>query len=166
MRVIFYTMSDGSLRIGRIYREDGSPSSGIEQRIAGGMKPNDAIRAVAEKDKPAGCISWRVGDSTELPQGHSDGRFDSSFKGAFIDEGGKVSVSMPKARDIHRDRLRQMRAPIFAQLDTDYMRADERGDIEEKRRIAARKQELRDITKDPRIEQAQTPEELKLIELK
>jgi hypothetical protein len=48
-------------------------------------------------------------------------------------------------------------------LDTAYMRADEVGDQQEKRRIATQKQALRDVTADPRIDAAATPEELKAV---
>lgn len=74
-----------------------------------------------------------------------------------------VTVDMAKARDIQRERIREMRAPVLAELDTAYQRADERGDTEAKANIASRKQALRDATEDPAIEAAQTPEELKAV---
>lgn len=87
---------------------------------------------------------------------------DRYFRGAWIDA-GKIDVDMPKAREIHKDRLRRERAPLLDALDTEYMRADELGDIELKAEIAAKKQALRDITDDPAIESAKTPEELKAV---
>jgi len=70
---------------------------------------------------------------------------------------------MVKARDIHRENLRRMRYGPMEKLDVDYQRADEVGDIETKIKIAKLKQELRDVTKHPDIENAQTPEELKKV---
>lgn len=87
---------------------------------------------------------------------------DRTFRAAWEDT-GKIDVNMPKARDIHRDRLRAIRAPLLADLDTQYMRADETGDAILKAEIAAKKQALRDITDDPAIEAAKTPEELKAV---
>lgn len=74
-----------------------------------------------------------------------------------------IMVNMKKARDIQRDRIRVMRAPLLAELDIAYQRADEQDDAEAKADIAARKQSLRDATKDPAIEAARTPEELKAV---
>jgi hypothetical protein len=83
---------------------------------------------------------------------------DRTFRNAWKAD---LTVDMEKAREIHREHLRQMRAPLLQALDVEYQRADERGDPAEKQRIAARKQVLRDVTKDVAIEAAQTPEELK-----
>jgi len=74
-----------------------------------------------------------------------------------------IDCDMTKARDIHRHGLRRMRVPKLAALDVEYMRADETGDTAEKQRLAALKQALRDATADPRIEAAQTPEQLKAV---
>jgi hypothetical protein len=68
---------------------------------------------------------------------------------------------MVKARDIWREKIRQAREPLFAELDIKFMRAVERGDRVEQQRIATEKQRLRDITEAPEIEAAQTVGELK-----
>jgi hypothetical protein len=86
---------------------------------------------------------------------------DRTFRNAWTHDGTLVKVDMPKAREIHREHLRQMRAPLLQALDVEYQKADERGDQTEKQRIAANKQGLRDVTADPTIEAARTPEELK-----
>jgi hypothetical protein len=72
-----------------------------------------------------------------------------------------ITVNMNKARDIHRARLREARAPLFAALDVAFQRAMESGaDTAE---IVAKKQALRDVTKDPAIDAAQTTDELKAV---
>ena len=76
---------------------------------------------------------------------------------------GQVEVDMVKARDIHRDVLRRARAPLLAEADVDYVKADEAGDEPKKAEVRAYKQALRDVPQDPRIDAAQTPEELKAI---
>ncbi len=88
---------------------------------------------------------------------------DRTFRNAWMWEGSKIGHDMAKARDIKRAQLRKARRPLLEVLDIDYTRADERGDAEEKERIATRKQALRDVTVDPAIEAAQTPEELKQV---
>jgi hypothetical protein len=69
---------------------------------------------------------------------------------------------MPKARELHREKLRDLRANLLDALDHEYMQADETNDQAKKRDIAARKQVLRDITAHPEIDAATTPEELKV----
>lgn len=70
-----------------------------------------------------------------------------------------LKVDMVKARDIWRDKIRAARKPQLEALDAEFMVALEKG--QPTQAIAAKKQALRDATADPRIEQAQTPEELK-----
>lgn len=103
---------------------------------------------------------WRF-----VPNDYVDEQTDRTFRNAWKDAPGrgKPDVDMPKAREIHRERLRRLRTPLLEQLDADYMRADESGDQQEKRRVAAQKQALRDVPADPRIDAAQTPEELKAV---
>lgn len=72
-----------------------------------------------------------------------------------------IQIDMAKARDIWREKIRQGRTEKFAELDVAFMRAVERQDAAEQQRIAAEKQRLRDMTKDPAIEAAQTVDELK-----
>ena len=113
--------------------------------------------ASAEKrawDKlPKDAINPRWADASEVPT-------DRSFRNAWGDS-GKVVVNMPKAREIHKEHLRQKRAPLLAALDIEYQRADERGDAALKAQIAAKKQALRDVTKHLAITAAKTPDELK-----
>jgi len=116
----------------------------------------DSALSKWQKEHPGKYVSHRVGDDSER-------QTDRTFRDACKDTSGVLEVSMPIARDIHREDLRCVRKPLLAALDVEYMRADERGDALEKSRIAALKQALRDVTADPRIETAQTPEALKLV---
>lgn len=86
---------------------------------------------------------------------------DRTFRDAWALNSNRLEVDMPKARKVHRERMRVAREPKLAALDIDYVRADERDDRVEKQRIANQKQALRDVTKDPAIDSARTPEELK-----
>jgi hypothetical protein len=72
-----------------------------------------------------------------------------------------ITINMEKAREIHRNRLRIAREPLFTQLDIEFQRALEQGaDTQD---IVAKKQALRDITNDPTIAIARTLDELKSI---
>jgi hypothetical protein len=90
---------------------------------------------------------------------------DRVFRGAWQYNGNAVEIDMVVARDIHRDRLREDRKPRLEALDTAWFRAAETGDADAQAQVAADKQALRDVTSDPRIEAAATPDELKALTL-
>lgn len=72
-----------------------------------------------------------------------------------------INVNMDKARDIHRDKVREARNPKLAAKDVDFMRAVEAGDTDAQATVAAEKQALRDATAAAAIDAATTPDELK-----
>lgn len=74
-----------------------------------------------------------------------------------------IKVNMTKAVEIKKDIIRAERAPILADLDVAFMRAVEAGNAAAQADISAKKQALRDATKDPAIAAAKTPEELKAV---
>lgn len=90
---------------------------------------------------------------------------ERTYRDGWTFQDGKVGHDMAKCRKIHRDRLRSVRAVALSALDVEYHRADEAGDASAKAAVAKRKQALRDVTADPRIEAAQTPADLMLIGL-
>jgi hypothetical protein len=90
---------------------------------------------------------------------------DRTFRGAWKFEGDAVEIDMSKAKNLHRDKLRQARTEKFTKLDSDWFRADETGDAKAKAEVAAKKKALRDVTADARIESASTPEELQTLTL-
>jgi hypothetical protein len=82
---------------------------------------------------------------------------DKSFRDAWTQN----AIDMEKAREIHKQRLRGLREPLLKALDLAFMLALEGGDgIAE---IVAKKKALRDVTKDPRISEAKTPDELRAV---
>lgn len=102
--------------------------------------------------------SWRIIQDSDIIQ-------DRTFRNAWKDTGNELEVDMIKAREIHRNNLREKRAERLTQLDIDYLKADEAGDIVKKNKIKNEKQKLRDITIHSSIEAASTPEELKNLTL-
>jgi hypothetical protein len=107
-------------------------------------------------DRQAEIVSYEQISPHVIPE-------DRTFRNAWVLADCRIAVNMDKARDIHRERLRTLRAPMLAALDIDYQRADEAGNAGRKRAIATRKQALRDVTADPAIDAAQTPDELKAV---
>lgn len=85
---------------------------------------------------------------------------DRQFRGAWQLEGEVITIDIAAARCIHRDLLREARRPMLVALDALWFAADETNDAGAKASIAAQKQALRDVTEDPRIEAAATPEAL------
>lgn len=72
-----------------------------------------------------------------------------------------ININMDKAREIHRDRIREARKPLLETADIAYMKALESGDDLAKAQAVAVKQLLRDAPAAPEIEAAKTPSELK-----
>lgn len=70
-----------------------------------------------------------------------------------------ININMTKARDIHRDKIRQARNPLLASKDVEFQRALETG--ADTAAIVAAKQALRDAPASAAIEAATTPDELK-----
>lgn len=131
-----------------VSRNDGAVS--ITTLVSGTIEEAIAKWPSSQRDA---VMSTREIEFADIPT-------DRTFRNAWTSD---LTVDMPKAREIHRDHLRQMRAPLLATLDAEYLIADERGDLTAKIEIATKKQALRDVTADPTIEAARTPEELKAV---
>jgi hypothetical protein len=114
-----------------------------------------AIQAEIDKStfSPLKAVSWRRIQPSDIPA-------DRTFRNAWRDRGHCIDHCMDTCKKIHKGRLRAQRAPLLAALDVEYQRADETQDTKAKKLCVQRKQALRDITADPRIESASTPEEL------
>ena len=70
-----------------------------------------------------------------------------------------ITVSIPKAKDITKDRLRADRKPLLEAQDVLFMQAQESG--ADTTAIVAEKQRLRDITKD--VDSCTTTDQLKAL---
>lgn len=84
-----------------------------------------------------------------------------TFRNAWTVGGGKPVVDMAKARELWRRRMRQARKQMLEALDIEMTKhiddPTSRGEIE------ADRQALRDVTDDPAIESARTPDDLKQV---
>lgn len=93
-----------------------------------------SIEAVKEKDTPAGSL---IVDTSALPTAND-------FFDAWELADGVVTVSLAKATEITKKRLRSEREPLLAAQDVAFQRALESG--ADTSAIVAEKQRLRDIT--------------------
>ena len=94
-----------------------------------------SIEAVLAKDCPKGAI---IVEASSLPT-------DNDFFDAFELADGVVTVSLTKATEITKKRLRGEREPLFATQDVAFQRAQEAN--ADTTAIVAEKQRLRDVTK-------------------
>ena len=117
---------------------------------------DEFLARIQARAVPVDAINPQIVDESVIP-------VDRTFRNALKQTGSALIHDMPKCRDIWRGKLRELRRPKMQALDVAYTQADERGDAVEKTRIVAEKQKLRDVTADPRIETAQTPEALKAV---
>ena len=135
-------MNDGSVAIMQIpdeYKE---------------MSPDEIIKKWPESERLK-VISFHAIMDKDIPA-------DRTYRNAWTWT-GKIEHDMTKARNIHRDHMRQVRAPKLAALDVAYLRAEEAGNTPLKEKIAAQKQALRDVLAIHAIESAATVEQLKTV---
>lgn len=57
-----------------------------------------------------------------------------------------IGINLNKAKDIQKERMREVRKPLLEAEDITYMRAIEAGDTDAQTASATRKQALRDVT--------------------
>lgn len=107
---------------------------GVSVCVPSGELPIEKVQA---KDIPAGLQSFIV-DATSLPEE------DNDFFDAWEQTNGAVTVSLAKAKEITKTRLRKEREPLLTEQDVAFQRALETGaDISA---IVAEKNRLRNIT--------------------
>ena len=69
---------------------------------------------------------------------------DRHFRGAWSLSGSVISEDMAIAKEIFRDKIREVRAPLLADEDVTYMKALEAGDTDAQAASVAAKNALRD----------------------
>ena len=109
-------------------------NGGVSVCIPTGELPIEQVQA---KDIPAGLDSYIVRADT-LPEA------DNDFFDAWEQKKGVVTVSLAKAKELTKARLRAERAPLLAAQDVAFQRAMETGG--DTAAIVAEKNRLRDVT--------------------
>jgi hypothetical protein len=107
-------------------------NGGVSVTVPTGELPIEAVQA---KDTPKGSL---IVNTADLPNQHND------FFDAWELVDGKVEVSLAKAKEITKKRLRAEREPLLAAQDVAFQRAQESG--ADTTAIVAEKQRLRDVT--------------------
>lgn len=149
VQFVSISRADGGLSIMQFVTKGLLNESVVFEREASDENIADEI-AKAQID----AVEWRRIGPDEVPA-------DRTFRNAWKDDGKALGVDLPKARDIHRERLRTLRAPLLTALDAEFQRSYK--DPAAMDAIEAKKQALRDVTADPAIEAAKTPEDLKAV---
>lgn len=107
-------------------------NGGVSVCIPTGELPIEAVQA---KDTPKGSL---IVNTADLPNQHND------FFDAWELVDGKVEVSLAKAKEITKKRLRAEREPLLQAQDVAFQRALETG--ADTSAIVAEKARLRDVT--------------------
>ena len=110
----------------------------------------------AFQDRP--FVSWRRLSEGDIPQ-------DRTFRNAWVDDGKYIVHDMGKAKQLKREHLRHERAAVFPALDAQWSRAFGQGKADEAAAVERRRQALRDMPADPRIDAAATVDDLNAIRL-
>jgi len=111
-------------------------------------------------------VSWRRISPEEHALFEQDRPGEGSYyRSAIVDRGGVIQHDMAKARECRRERVRQKRSIILSRLDGDWMKATGQGNKQKADEVEAERQKWRDAPADPRIDAAQSVEELKLLKV-
>ena len=86
---------------------------------------------------------------------------DRHFRGAWSLSGSVISEDMTKAKEIFKDKIREVRAPLLEAADVVYMKALEADDASAKTASVAKKKALRDAPAAQAITDADTIAKLK-----
>jgi len=106
------------------------------------------IEEIAAKDVPEG-IEYKIVNVSEISS-------DRTFRNAWVLD-NEITVDIPKAKVITKNKLREKRKPLLEAQDILFMQAQESGT--DTSRIVTEKQRLRDITKQ--VDNMTTVDELK-----
>ena len=103
------------------------------------------------KDVPSGLDFFIIQDS-EIPK-------NTFFERAWKIVDGKIEMDIAKAREVHREHVRNARASKLAELDVEFQRALETS--ADTTSIVSKKKALRDAPANTAIDAAKTESELK-----
>jgi len=105
---------------------------------------------------PASAINPQIVDDLVVPT-------DRTFRNAWRQSGASINQDMPTCRNLWRDRMRELRKPKLEALDIQWMRAVARNDTVQAVMLEQEREVLRNVTVDPAIDAATTPEQLKVV---
>lgn len=141
---IIYTLPDGTVSVV-------VPSDDFLAEFKG--TTTEALAAIRERAVPAEATNVTTVLSAVIPN-------DRTFRNAWTQGSGTVSVDMPQARVIHMNRIREVRNDELKKEDINFQRALESEDASAKATVATKKQTLRDIPQSFDLSGAGTGDEL------
>jgi hypothetical protein len=115
-------------------------------------------RALDSKAPRPAPLRWFIAKDADVPDVRE-------YRNAQVAVGTKVEHDMALAKEIHREKLRNERTERLLLLDYDWMAATRAKDQAAIDAADAKKVELLNITDDPRIDAAQTIDDLKAVTL-
>lgn len=154
MKKIIYTNPDGILCVVHPTINTHTLVDGKVVPIPEDIAESAAIDRAVFKLPDFAKQSFQIVDESVIPK-------DRTFRNAWKEELGSVGHDMEKCRELHRQKLRELRAPLLEAADVEFMKALEAG--QPTTAIVAKKQALRDVTRDPRISSASSVDELKAV---
>lgn len=103
-------------------------------------------------------VRHRVIEAAEIPG-------DRFYRDAWVEDAGAIVHDMPRARAIHRLKLRAVADVLLRPLTLDYIRADAAGRFGavQKRRVGEQIERLAALSEDPAIDAATTIEQLRAL---
>lgn len=107
----------------------------------------------------ATMVGWRILSPAE----HEMFNQNRQHRNALEDVGGKIQYNMVKARELHREFLRHYNGDKLIGLDREWVNASAAKDTLAVTAVEAKRAALAASVTDPRIEAAQTIEELLLV---
>lgn len=144
-------MKDGSVRVMEVLEVLKGPNHSVKRKIT-----NKAIQEEIDKWIDAADVVEIIKEPS-LPK-------DRVFRNAWkVDSKTKsLDIDMDKAKELHIDRLRMLRAKQMKKLDIEFMRAVELNDVEKKTEIARLKQKLRNMPETHTMDDISDPDTLKM----
>lgn len=104
-------------------------------------------------------VSWRQISPAE----HAMFNQNRQHRDALEDVNGKLQHNMVKARELHRALIRHVNGSQFLTLDREWVSAFARNDLLAAAAVEAKRQAMRNVVNDPRIEAAKNIEELLVV---
>lgn len=135
----------------RIIYEDDDGGVVILEPSAWALANGWKLEQILAKDIPEGK-SFETIENSEISS-------DRTYRDAWKKNGAKIEINMAKARQIHMDRIREVRNKELDKSDKALVREMESGGNLTNLRVA--RQKLRDIPQTMDLESAQTTDELK-----
>lgn len=120
----------------------------------GGISEDEALILIARISSPS-AVEYLISDPIDPA--------DAAYRHCLAPRSGRLEWDMPRAREHHRKLIRQARSRAFSVLDGQRAAAVRAKDVAAVTEIDVKAQVLADAPADPRIEAAQTVEELKRV---